>query len=267
MAPERGVRDGDRPAGSVFAPTPAIIGHRGLGAGDVDGRRENTLDSCLAAVDAGVGWVEVDARRSADDVIVVGHNPTTGDGEFIVDQAADSVTAKGVARLADILDGLPPSVGVNVDVKSELEDAVCPAASCTDSLLAPLLAARRDVRPLFVSSFDPALLLRLREELPRLPLGLLAWIDFPLRHAVPAAARLGLDAVCLHAGSFGPNRIEHHPEVHRPPKYSVQIAHEAGLQVLAWCPEPERVESFADAGVDAICVNDVPRSLAALAPA
>lgn len=248
----------------IFAPKPVVVGHRGLGGGTVDSRRENTIESYLAAVARGASWIEVDVRRSADDQLVVHHNPTTPDGAFIVDRTAGESEAQGVARFADVLDAVPPHIGVNIDVKTELEDATCSPARRTGSLLMPVLSAELAHRPVFVSSFDPALLLALRAELPGLPLGLITWVHFPLRHAVPAAAHLGMQAVCLHTGSFGPNPIEGAP-VHRPLDYSVRIAHEAGLEVLAWCPDAAAVRDFAAAGVDALCVNDVPGTVATLA--
>lgn len=249
--------------GAIFSPKPVVIGHRGLGNGTIDGQRENTIDSYLTAVARGAPWVEVDVHRSADGQLVVHHNPTTPDGAFIVDQTAAELQSKGVARFADVLDAIPPRVGLNVDVKTELEDATCPPRRRTGALLRPVLAAEQDRRPMLVSSFDPAVLLALREELPGLPLGLITWVHFPLRHAVPAAAHLRMQAVCLHTGSFGPNPIEQAP-VHRPLDYCVRVAHEAGLEVLAWCPDAAAGPEFATAGVDALCVNDVSGTLAAL---
>lgn len=253
---------------AVFAPKPAVIGHRGSGGTSAERsheHHENSIASCLAAVEDGASWIEVDVRRSADDRLVVHHNPTTADGAFVVDQTAAEVEAKGVALFADVLAALPAEVGVNVDVKTELEDATCAPERATGSLLGPALAAEFGHHPLLVSSFDPALLLWMREQVPGLPLGLITWVDFPLRHAVPTAAHLDFDAVCLHTGSFGPNPIEKGP-VHRPLEYSVRVAHDAGLEVLAWCPDPATAVRFGAAYVDAVCVNDVPAAVAALAP-
>lgn len=241
----------------VFWPRPTVIGHRGCGSGARNGPRENTLESFLAAVRRGLRWIEVDARRSADDRLVVHHNPTTDDGTFIVERAADDLVADGIALLDEVLAAVPAHVGVNIDVKSELEDALTRPDGRTASLLVPVLRRERRRRSLFVSSFDPAVLLHLRDQVSDVPMGLLTWIDFPLRHAVPAAAHLGLDAVGLHTGSFGPNRIES-GRVHRPADYAVDVAHRAGLEVVAWCPDPETASAFVRAGVDALVVNDIP---------
>lgn len=248
----------------VFDPRPVVVGHRGMGRGTVDGYGENTMASYLAAIEHGLSWVEVDVLRTADDELVVRHDPVTPDGRFIVDQTADEVVAKGLLRFRDVLDALPADVGVNVDVKTVLEDATALPDRRTGTLVADALEREAGRRPLFVSSFDPAFLLYLRERVPTLPLGLIAWVCFPLRHAVPAAVHLGMQVVCLHVDSFGPNRVEPRP-VHRPLDYTLRHAHDAGLEVLAWCPDGDTAVRLAAAGMDAMCVNDVPSVLDALA--
>lgn len=231
-----------------------------MGKGSVDGLVENTLPSLLAAVALGVDWVELDVTRTSDGVLVVHHNPATGDGDFLVDRSADQLTAQGVPTFAEVLDALPPGTGVDVDVKTVLEDAPGGWGSGTVAMVAPVLAAEVRRRPVLATSFDVAALLWLREQVPGLALGLISWVDFPLRMAVTAAAHLDLDVVAVHHGSFGPNRVEAGP-IHRSPARSVEVAHDAGLEVLSWCPGPDEVGPLVAAGVDAVCVNDVPEML------
>jgi hypothetical protein len=52
-----------------------VIGHRGLGRGVVEGRLQNTPESVDAAVQLGLPWVEIDVRRTVDNVLMVVHNP------------------------------------------------------------------------------------------------------------------------------------------------------------------------------------------------
>lgn len=247
-------------ADRVFAGRPAVVGHRGLGKGVVAGHQENSLGSLLAAVDLGVDWVELDVTRTVDDILVVHHNPADDVGGFLVEQPAHLLLERGVATLEDTFEALPPGVAVDVDLKTVLEDAPLGAGGGTVALLAPLLAREVRRRRLLVTSFDVAALLWLRERVPSLPLGLIGWVDFPLRMAVTAAAHLGLDVVCLHHGSFSVNAIERGP-VHRDPARSVEVAHQAGLEVLAWCPVPPALDGLVDAGVDAVCLDDVPTAL------
>ena len=255
----------------IFDSKPAIIGHRGCGSGDISVPTvgtpadavsrmvtENTIDSLLAAVEAGLSWVEIDVQRTADDDLVLRHDPTTADGAFLIDgTAADS----GLPRLAEIFEALPPEVAVDVDVKTILEDAVDPPARRTGPLLLPLLRREAARRPLLVTSFDPALLLYYKEHLPGVPLGLLTWLSFPLWHAVSAAAGLGLQAVGMHTGSFGLDRADGRI---RPLAHCVEVAHRAGLDVLAWCPAAKDAPRYVEGGVDALVVNDVPGTIAAL---
>ena len=237
----------------VFADPPVLCGHRGMGVGSVSGQLENTLGSFLAAVDAGVRWVEVDARRTADDVLVARHDPALPDGRLVIDLAAEETDAAGLLRVTDLLDGLPGDVGVDVELKTSLEDALKPRSRTTAALAADLLDRRDDRRDLLVSSFDPAALMIVRERAPRLPLGLLTWMRYPLRKAVPAAVHLGLDAVMPHISSFGlgpsPAALE------RPAALHVAIAHEAGIQLAAWCPTPPEAAVLLEAGVDCLIVD------------
>jgi glycerophosphoryl diester phosphodiesterase len=50
----------------------------------------------------------------------------------------------------------------------------------------------------------------------------------------------------------------------RPLEYVVDLVHQSGREFLAWCPGPEFAQKLLDAGVDALCVNNVPNALAAL---
>lgn len=193
-------------------------------------------------------------------MLVTHHNPSTRQGEFLVGRTAADVAALGVPTLEQVLDALPAGVPVDVDVKTVLEDATSAAERWTPGLLAPVLAREAARRPLLVTSFDPAALLALRERVPGLACGLITWLNFPLRIAVAAAARLGLQAVCVHHGSFGPNLVEPGP-VHQLPARSIEVCHGAGLEVLAWCPPPADALALLAAGVDAVVVNDVPRML------
>src|SRR5829696_248687 len=172
----------------IFADVPVLCGHRGTGAGVVDGRRENTLGSFRAAVEAGLRWVEVDVRVTAD-----------------------------------------------------------------RALVADVLAGEAQRRRLLATSFDPAALLIVRERAPELAVGLLTWLQFPLRKASPAAAHLGADVVAAHVGSFALDA--------RPSEWSVRVAHEARLQVAVWCPGLEEAAHFAAAGVDCLIVDEVPAAM------
>ena len=249
--------------GLVFTGRPTLLGHRGLGRDTVDGFVENSPESIAAAARSGLRWVEFDVRRTADDALVVGHHPTVGDAQFLADLTLAQARDLGAVTLDVVLDALPDGVGVNLDLKTALEDAVRPRETTTAALLAPVAAAERARRPVLVSSFDPAALIVLEEVAGGTPRSLLTWVGFPLRKAIPAAAHLGVQVVAAHSSSFGANPVDRAPTF-RTASYAVDLAHEAGLEVVAWCPPVAEARALLAAGVDAVVVDDVPRSLAAL---
>jgi glycerophosphoryl diester phosphodiesterase len=234
----------------VFADVPVLCGHRGSGRG----AGENTLPSFRAAVEAGMGWVEVDARVTADRVLVARHDAVVEDGRYVSELSSRETDELGLMRVADLLEDLPAGIGVDVDLKTSLEDAQRPRGETTAALVADLVADER--RPLLVTSFDPAALMIVRERAPQIPLGLLTWVRFPLRKAIPAAVHLGVQVVAPHAESLG-LRQEVPLVGERPIAESIRVAHDAGLQVVAWCPLPAEREVLIEAGVDCLVVDDV----------
>ncbi|WP_019629105.1 glycerophosphodiester phosphodiesterase [Actinomadura atramentaria] len=248
----------------IFQQTPTVIGHRGSGSGDVPVAgggtvAENTLPSLLAAAEAGLSWVEIDVTRTSDDTLVLRHDPTTPDGGFIVERDA---AASGLPRLEEVFAELPTDIALDLDIKTVLEDAVDAPSRRTGALLAPLLRREAKRRPLVVTSFDPSLLVYLRDEVPEVPAGLLTWLRFPMWHGVSAAAGLGLQAVALHTASCG---FEHPDTRLRSLEHNVDVAHKAGLDFMVWCPKAADAARYAEAGVDAMVVNEIPGVLTALA--
>ena len=253
----------------IFDAKPSIVGHRGFGSGDRAGYRENTVASFLAAVACGLSWIELDVHRSRDGELVVCHDPVAPSGGAIVTHTAADLVADAVPTLTEVLAALPADVAVNIDVKTIINDAVDPPAHRTHALVAGVLEQEGRVRRFLVSSFDPSVVAYLagrREAIGEASLGLIAGPGLPARHAIPAAANLGLDAVCLYTGLLSLHGQHSGPAV-LSPKRIVQTAHQAGLEVLTWSPGPEDAVRLAADGVDAVCVNDIPGVQAALAQA
>jgi glycerophosphoryl diester phosphodiesterase len=188
----------------IFEAQPTLVGHRGFGAGEPAGYRENSVESFQAAAASGLPWVELDVQRSADGELVVRHDPVTPAGDLIITRTAAQLAASGIRPLDEVLAALPAGLGVDIDVKTIIEDAADPPGRRTAARAAAALARHRDSRPLLVSSFDPSVLvyLREREAVPGdVALGLLTGRGFPARHAIPAAINLGLDVACLHTSA------------------------------------------------------------------
>ncbi len=245
----------------IFEDRPSIIGHRGFGSGKSGSYRENSVESFLAAAEAGAPWVELDARRSRDGELVLWHDPATPAGESITSQTASELAAAGIVRLTDLLAVLPADVGVDIDVKTILADATDPEDQRTHALVARALGEYRGTRRFLVTSFDPSLPAYLAARLGGrtgirgdVALGLLAEVRFSPGPAVSAAANLGLDVICLHTSSAGAETAR-----------VVRAAHQAGLEVMVWTPGPAEAAGLARDGVDAVCVDDIPGVQAALA--
>ena len=253
------------PATRIFERPPVLLGHRGCGRGLIAGYAENTLDSFLAAVEFGVDWLEVDVRRTADDVLLVAHDPASPDGVFYADITGDEAVARGALRVEALLDAVPDDIGIDFDLKTSMEDAVRDRVATTAGLLAPVAAREARRRPVLVTSFDASALNISRERVPAVPLGLLTWLEFPVGHAIAAAGHLDVQVLAVHVGSLQENRIERATQ-QRPIDYIVDLVHKAGREFLAWCPEPDFARTLMDAGADAMCVNDIPAALENLRP-
>ncbi|GAA4957232.1 glycerophosphodiester phosphodiesterase [Streptomonospora halophila] len=254
---------------SVFN-APAVVGHRGFGRGADSGYRENSAESYLAAVGAGAHWIEIDVRRTADDVLVVHHDAALPDGRPIVDLPADVCREHGLLTLKEAFAAVPDAVGVDVDVKTVMEDAVDPPERRTTALLLPAVRREAERRRaaagrerVIVCSFDPAVLMDVRSGAPEIPLAWMPFVRNPLDQAVAGAAGLGCELVAIDARSFGLTGDPERPG-RRGVAYTADIAHRAGLEVLAWCPDPVDAARFTAAGVDAVVVDDVPGVVAAL---
>ncbi len=247
----------------VFPEGPTVIGHRGLGKGVVDGHGQNTLGSFTAAVRAGLDWVEVDVRRTADDVLVVAHDATYPVGTPLAEVTAREADSRGTLRLETLLTALPTDVGIDFDLKSAMDDCLRPPERTTAGLLAPVAAEQVGRRPLVVSSFDPAALGVVHDVAPEVPLGLLTWYGFPLEMAVAACVHLDVQVLALHVGSL--RRPAPEPldlgEVER----VLALLRRCGRQLLVWCPDVELSRTLLDAGADAVVVDDVPRVVEELA--
>jgi len=246
----------------VFEAT-EVIGHRGAGRGVVDGARENSAESYAAAVAAGAHWVEIDVRRTADGALVLHHNAALDDGRAIVDLTAEECAGAGLTGLDEGLAAIPAGVGLDVDVKSVMEDAVDAPSRRTASLLLPYLRREAKRRRVFVCSFDPGVLVSVHEGAPGVPTAWMPFVRNPLDQAVAGAAGLGCPIVAVDARSFGLTGDAPRPG-RRPVRYTVDLAHRAGLEVVSWCPDPVDAARFAEAGMDAVVVDDVPGAVSAL---
>src|SRR5699024_11036334 len=155
--------------------------------------------------------------------------------------------------------------GLDVDVKTVMEDAVDIPARRTVSLLLPYLRKELRRRRVFVCSFDPGLLRAIHEEVPEAPTAWMPYVRNPADTAIPGALGTGCPIVAVDARALGVDGGGPHPG-RRSLEYTVEIAHRAGLEIMSWRPEPVDAARYPAARVDAVVVDDVPGPVAARAP-
>lgn len=240
---------------------PLVLAHRG--ANNVS--PENTLPAFRKAVELGADGVELDVQRTADDALVIFHDErlertTNGSGRVTEHTLAEiraldagawfgnEWAGEHVPTLDEVFDALPENAVVNVELKRQ--------AWRSDGLeraFVAWLAQRTRRQTVLVSSFNPALLWRLRRTLPHLPLGFLYGPEKPrwpcrlwMRSAFP------FDALHPHDSLVTPQLVD--------------WAHRRGLRVHVWTVnDPERARELAGMEVDAI-ITDVPDVIAGALP-
>lgn len=257
---------------SLDAPRPVLLAHRGGGLE----APENSEASIAHLADIGVRNLETDAHASADDVVVLTHDPTlerTTDGTGEVrDHTWEQLSrlrtgdGAGLVRLDALLRD-HPELRLNIDLKADsvalpvlaalaAADAwgrVCLASFSARRLRRAARTARRRGHRLATSlgTGDVAVLL------------VSAWLPSPLgtlvRRVVPGPRRadgfVTDGAVCVQVPErVGPLRVVS-------PRF-VAAAHARGLAVHVWTIDaPEDARRLLDLGVDGL-VSDRPSLLA-----
>jgi glycerophosphoryl diester phosphodiesterase len=246
----------------------AVVGHRGAGESIVSGLPENSLESCRAAHERGAGWVELDARLTADGELVLHHDHVLPSGLPVDEATVDDCRAQGVAGFDELLDGLPDGLGVDLEVKVSLRDASGPVVETTGGRVAARARELRSSRPVIITSFSPAALLQAREvAADEVPLGLLGLPVAPLGELVPSAVALGADLIAPHVLTFGIVEVAGLPlEPVERVRRALDTAWQHGCEVLVWGVRPAQVADLIDLGVGAVCVDEVAETVAAVPP-
>ena len=158
-----------------------VVAHRGASAA----YKENTLEAFAAAREHGAGGLELDVRRSADDVLVVHHDAHLGDGRLISELSASELP-DWLPTLAEVLD-MADDLWVNVEIKNLPDEpdydagetiSLAVAGLVTSYLLGQDDGGTGDLsfaERLLVSSFNVDSLTKIRSVEPAIPLGLLVW--------------------------------------------------------------------------------------------
>ena len=232
-----------------MADRPLVLAHRGASRA----APENTIPAFTRARELGADGVELDVRRTADDVLVVHHDPEV-EGLGLI--AAHPLAALRAARtdVPTLVEALAACTGllVNVEVKCLPWE---PDADGPDHpvVRAVVEAVRAHAPDAIVSSFDLGAVDACRTFAPELTT---AWLTSSQELATASAIASEHGHAWLHPdrGSALATR-----------KDGIQAAHDQGVRVDVWTvDDPDEIRTLAAAGVDAIVTNVPDVALAAL---
>jgi glycerophosphoryl diester phosphodiesterase len=244
---------------SWFDGSSLIIAHRGAS----HDAPENTMAAFEAALTAGADGVELDVHLTADGIPVVIHNGSvdaTTDGRGMVNDltlaeirrldAGVHFGSDGAFRderiptLEEVLSTYGDRLLVNIELKGQARPQAAARLETTVAELVRRLALQERV---WVSSFKPYSLSKMRQVAPAIPCGLLYG-----PHSLGAAWLAPItpfEAL--------------HPEAHLVWPRFVRLAHRFGKRVVVWTVDDvDRAFELTNAGVDAIITNN-PRALIA----
>jgi glycerophosphoryl diester phosphodiesterase len=216
---------------------PLIVAHRGARRR----RLENTIAGFLDGVARGAEWVELDLHRTADGALAVLHSSTLGGWRLARLTLAEAKRRARLLRgtelptLAEVLEALPRSIGINIEIK---------APGIGRDLLA-VLQRLRALERVLVSSFHHPTIRALAGLRPRVATGLL--VRRRPRDPVAALGRAGAHALVAHHTGVNAKLVE---QVQR-----------AGCEVWVWTVNRERdLRRTLALGVDAV-ITDYPQLL------
>ena len=221
-----------------------VIAHRGASATFA----ENTIEAFRGAAEQGADWVELDVRRTADHSLVVHHDALLSDGRAIVELAAADLPPS-VPTLARALDACA-GMGVNIEIKNNEPDPDADVEQFVAEATVALLAQRGGGDEVLISSFNPATLVRVREQASHLATALL--VVEPAPDVVDVLLGAGHQAL--------------HPFDWFVDEDLVTRCHAAGVKVNVWTvDDTNRMTELLALGIDGLCTN-VPAVARALIP-
>jgi len=214
-----------------------VFAHRGASAST----RENTVEAFAAAAEAGADWVELDVRRTADDVLIVHHDAHLDDGRAIV-HVTEAELPEYVPNLAEALEACV-GMGVNVEIKNDPGDPDYDDAHMVSLAVAGLITAYRPHAELLVSSFNNDSVNRIRAVDPAIPTALVVFDVLSVDQLIERCTFHGHRALNPHSAAVDRSFVEK--------------AHAGGLEVNVWTVnEPERVAELVALGVEGVITDD-----------
>jgi len=222
--------------GTTGATMVKIIGHRGASAT----HQENTLAAFRAAADQGAHGVELDVRRTADDVLVVFHDAHLSTGE-VIRELASSDLPDFVPTLVEAFEACA-DLWLNIEIKNLPDDPDYDAEHGLSVAVAGLVEAFEAADRVIVSSFDIFAVDRIRSVNPAIPVAWLVWGQADPGSLIGRAVAHEVQAI--------------HPHDLLVDASFVSRSHAAGLEVNVWTVDDlDRVHRLVEMGVDGIITN------------
>lgn len=222
-----------------------VIAHRGASAAE----QQNTVEAFRVAVEMGADWVELDVRRSRDDVLIISHDAHLPDGRFIVEHDYDDLP-QWVPTLAEALDACE-GAKVNIEIKNEPDDPDYDEQHQISDAVVGLALAFRDPADLLVTSFNLDTVKRIRAVDEKVPVGFVTGYELlQVQMLLDHLAESGMRAV-----------VPYDPTVDR---RFIERSHEAGLAVYPWTVnDPGRMAELIRWGIDGLITDtpDIARSV------
>jgi glycerophosphoryl diester phosphodiesterase len=214
----------------------AVIAHRSASAV----RRENTVEAFVEARRLGADMVELDVRRTRDDVLVIHHDASLPGVGPIVELGRDALPP-WLPSLDEAMDACIGMV-VNIEVKSSSFDPDFDENRGVAARVAERVGERVWRDRVLVSSFDLISVDRVRAIDDAIPTALLTLPGIDTREAAATAKEHGHRVLHPHDFAVTPELVEH--------------LHARGMAVNVWTvDDPERMRALIDLGVDGICTN------------
>ncbi len=221
-----------------------VIAHRGASKA----AQENTLSAFRLAQTMGAEWVELDARRAADGVVVVHHDAHLADGRILAEVSSEELPPY-IPNLAEALEACE-AMSVNIEIKNLPNDPDYDEDHLVADAVAGLVQAYLGPERALITSFNIDAVDRIRSVDPSIPCG---WLLYEMTDPASAIGRA----------------VAHEMTTIHPWDVLVDInfvnrAHAASLLVNVWTvDDPERMVQLIEMGVDGICTNvpDVARSI------
>jgi glycerophosphoryl diester phosphodiesterase len=230
---------------------PTIFAHRGSSAN----APENTIAAFELAVRQKADAIELDAKLSADGIVIVIHDQTlnrTTDGEGNVSNFSinalkeldagikfdESFRGEKIPTLSEVFESCGSKVFINV----EITNYASPRDSLPDEIALVVKYHKLEKR-IMCSSFNPIALRRFKKILPNVPLGLLALSGFP-------------GILARNLGIISPYQALH-PEVKDTNRKLINKYHKRGFRIHSYTVNNfETMKMFFQLGVDGIFTDD-----------